>query len=156
MMEAMSTARSKSGEESWKPLHIGVVLGGRTDAAVTGEIHRLRQCVDHTLDQLTSSDNGAQAAVMVQFHVPGDVVSPDFQGMRIGSWIGNQRCQIVQVAVPADLHGLTEVAHFLALNLEWAVRVAAGHVFRWSSHLSTSQAAIVASHAAFQFQLTNR
>lgn len=152
----MPTARANPDEEPWKPLHIGVVLGGRTDAVVTREIRRLRECVDHALDELAPSDNRGQAEVMVQFHLPGDVVSPDFEGMRIGAWIGKQRCQIVQVAVPADLHGPGDAADFIALNLERAVRVAAEQMFRCSSHVSTSQAAIVAYFAASELRLTNR
>lgn len=156
MMEAMPTARANPNEGAWRPLQSGVVLGGGTDPAVTDEIRKLEECVDHALDQLAPRDSGVQAKVMVQFHVPGDVVSPDFEGTRIGAWIGRQRCQIVQVALPADLHGPGDVGDFFALNLERAVGVAAQQRFRWSSRLSTSQAAIVARFAAFELRLTNR
>jgi hypothetical protein len=151
----MQTAPANHDDEPWKPLQVGVVFGGRSDGVVAAEICRLRECVDRAIERLAPSDTG-QADVLVQFHLPGDVVSPDFEGMRIGSWIGKQRCQIIQVALPANLRDPADVVEFLAWNLERAVRLAGKQIrFRRSSVLSTSQASIVASVAASELRPTN-
>lgn len=149
MIDAMPMAADNRDEERWKPVHIGVVFGGRSDGAVAGEVHRLRECVDQVIEQLTPCDNGNQAEVMVQFHLASDVLVPDFEGMRIGPWIRTRRCQIVQVAVPADLCERADVAEFLVSNFEQAVRLVAEQMWRFQrlADYSASQAAIVASLA---------
>jgi hypothetical protein len=107
------------------------------------------------IEQFAPDNRGGQADVMVQFHLPGDVISPDFQGMRIGSWLGHRRCQIVQVAMPADLCEPAGIAEFLASNLQDALRLAAHYLRFRRSPLSTSHAALVATNAACEIRGTN-
>jgi len=158
MMEAVSTSRDMVAEEPWSPLSIGVIFGGRTPAVVEGEIRRLRECVDRAIEGLASGADAGQAEVVVEFHVPGDVIAPDYEGMRTGNWIGKRRCQVIQVAVPAGLQDPRDLVEFLASNLEQAVTLAAERMrrFRRSSELSTAQAAIVAAAAASEIRSTTR
>jgi hypothetical protein len=152
----MQVVPADHDSEPWKPLQVGVVFGGRSDGVVTAEICRLRECVDRAIERLAPSDTG-QANVMVQFHLPGEVVSPNFEEMRIGSWIGKLRCQIIQVALPASLRDPADLVEFLPWNLERAVRLAGKQIrSRRSSVLSTYQASIVASVAASELRQLNR
>ncbi len=46
--------------------------------------------------------------IVVEFHVPGEVLDVEFSGLRTGSFFRRERAQVVQVAVPADI---AESAH---------------------------------------------
>jgi hypothetical protein len=156
----MPTAKERLDQEPWRPLSIGAVSGGgpATDAVVR-EISTLARCVRRAVEGLGPGDDANQAAVNVVFHVPGPLLSPDYEGMRTGSWIGKRRLQVVQVAVPSDLGDPAEVTEFLASNLESAVPLAAERIgrFRRSSDLLTSKAAAAAATAAAEMRSrTNR
>ena len=150
----MPTARNNPDAGQWKPLHIGVVFGWRSDDALAGEVRRLEECVDRAIERLAPCDDGAQAEVMVQFHLPGALLLPDFEGMRIGPWIATRRCQIVQVAAPADLCEPADMAEFVRSNFERAVQLVAEQMWRFRrlAESSASQAAIIALIAVHELR----
>ncbi|MBM7829448.1 hypothetical protein JOE59_000153 [Agromyces cerinus] len=68
----------------------------------------------------------------VVFHVPGPLLTPDYEGIRTGTLSRRDRLIQVQVAVPADLGSLgeQEVCRHLADRLVEAVDLAKATVAR--------------------------
>jgi hypothetical protein len=82
-----------------EPLSIGAVIGGHTQrtrawSAALGEL---------TLD-IAEARTGVTSAlnVNVVFHVPGDILKPDYSGVRTGSFSRKLSLLMVQVALPEE------------------------------------------------------
>lgn len=93
---------SRRGIEVAEPaqaLSIGAVIGGSTPQNARWEagIIRLTRRVSAARGSLTAPLN-----VNVVFHVPGDILQPEFVGVRTGSYRKRDSLLMVQVAVPAD------------------------------------------------------
>ncbi len=80
-------------------LSIGSVVGGATtqNAAWREAIKHLRSRVTHERLGVVAPLN-----VNVVFHVPGNLISPDYEGVRTGSWSRKRALIMVQAAVPAE------------------------------------------------------
>lgn len=88
-------------ESPYRPisLSVGVIVGGFTsESRIWREaLMRLSRDVSGVRDQLDSELN-----INVEFHVPGHLIAPDFQGVRTGAFRKSDRLLKVQVAVPVD------------------------------------------------------
>ena len=82
-----------------KPLSVGVIVGGFTaESKIWREaLVRLSRGVSGLRDQLDSDLN-----INVEFHVPGHLITPDFQGIRSGTFRKADRLLKIQVALPVD------------------------------------------------------
>jgi hypothetical protein len=82
-----------------KPLSVGVIVGGFTaESKIWREaLMRLSRGVSGMRDQLDSELN-----INVEFQVPGNLVTPDFQGIRTGTFRKADRLLKIQVALPVD------------------------------------------------------
>ncbi|MDQ0825559.1 hypothetical protein QFZ60_001732 [Arthrobacter sp. B2I5] len=82
-----------------KQLSVGVIVGGFTpESRIWREaLMRLSRDVSGVRDQLSSDLN-----LTVEFHVPGHLIAPDFQGVRTGTFRKADRLLKVQVGVPVD------------------------------------------------------
>lgn len=112
-------------EEQAKVFSIGSVVGGRTagNRAWTDEIARLTS-------EVVAARAGMEAPLNlnVVFHVAGNLIQPDFEGVRIGTFRKAQRLLMVQVALSEaappeprpELLGLLEDA--VAEAESWSIR----------------------------------
>ena len=82
-----------------KALSVGVIVGGFTaQSKVWREaLMRLSRDLSGIAGQLKSDFR-----INVEFHVPGHILSPEFQGVRTGTFRKADRHLKVQVAVPND------------------------------------------------------
>lgn len=80
-----------------KPLSVGVIVGGFTaESRIWREaLMRLSRGVSDLRDQ---ADSGLK--INVEFQVPGNLLAPDFQGVRTGAFRKTDRLLKVQVAIP--------------------------------------------------------
>jgi hypothetical protein len=101
-------------------------------------------------DALAPADPSTEAAVDVTLHVPGPLLSPDYEGMRTGRWVKDKRLLVVQVAVPECLFGSSEaeINTFFAKSLREAVELAAGYLAKKNFDLSLEQARVIADRSA--------
>jgi hypothetical protein len=155
----VAKAKKMLDQEPWVVLSVGAMFGGSgIPETVRKGIQSLAQYVKRAREALPPFTEANAAGVNVVFHVPGDILQPDFKGMRTGSWFGKRRTQVVQVAVPSDLRDPHDVADFLAESVEQAVREAAYRMsrFRRSSDLTTSQAVAAATAAAAALRAANQ
>ena len=138
------------GDGAWVPLSIGAIHGGVTSTAVEQGFRQLASCVRRAVEAVTLEDVEAEASVNVVFHVPGNMIKPDYEGIRTSSWRGARRVQVMQVAVPEDLTDRSAVPEFLASSLVEAVDLAVPELARYkrSRHLRTDLARQVAVRAA--------
>jgi hypothetical protein len=76
---------------------VGVIVGGFTPKSRIWReaLIRLSRDVAGVRDQLNSNLN-----LNVEFHVPGNLIAPGFQGVRTGTFRKTDRLLKVQVAVP--------------------------------------------------------
>jgi len=81
-------------------LAIGSVVGGMTMTA-----RRWQSAIDGLARRVAHvrSDVLSPLRVNIVFHVPGDLVSPEFQGTRIARYSKKQALLLVQIALPVDL-----------------------------------------------------
>lgn len=82
-----------------KALSVGVIVGGFTaQSKVWREVlMRLSRDLSGLAGHLES-----EFRINVEFHVPGSILSPEFQGVRTGTFRKADRHLKVQVAVPND------------------------------------------------------
>ena len=82
-----------------KPLSVGVIVGGFTvESKIWREaLIRLSRAVSGIREQFDSDLN-----INVEFHVPGHLTSPDFEGIRTGTYRKADRLLKIQVALPVD------------------------------------------------------
>lgn len=80
-----------------KSLSVGVIVGGFTAESKTWReaLIRLSRSVSGIRDQFDSDLN-----INVEFHVPGHLTSPDFEGIRTGTFRKADRLLKIQVALP--------------------------------------------------------
>jgi hypothetical protein len=84
---------------------------------------RLSQGVSGLRDQLESDFN-----INVEFQIPGDIISPDFQGVRTGAYRKADRLLKIQVAVPLDppddpyAYGVQAIRDAVDTAEAWSVR----------------------------------
>lgn len=86
-------------EEPVHVLSIGSVVGGltRANAAWREGVKRLGRRVAETRSGVTSPLN-----INVVFQIPGNMVTPDFEGARTGTFAASERLLMVQVALPEE------------------------------------------------------
>ncbi|MEI2732704.1 MAG: hypothetical protein V9G08_12030 [Dermatophilaceae bacterium] len=80
-----------------KVLSFGSVIGGRTMAnrGWSESIRALTRAIAAHRDGITSDIN-----VNIEFHVPGNLLRPEFEGIRTGTFRKSDRLIKVQVALP--------------------------------------------------------
>jgi hypothetical protein len=78
---------------------VGVIVGGFTVESKTWweALVRLSRAVSDIRDHFDSDLN-----INVEFQVPGHLITPDFQGVRTGTFRKADRLLKIQVAVPVD------------------------------------------------------
>ncbi|WP_309063304.1 hypothetical protein [Streptomyces sp.] len=86
-------------KEAPQVLSIGFVVGGQTSTN-SGWVEALR----HLGREVIAARQGVTADinVNVEFHVPGNLLEPDFQGVRTGTFRKADRLLKVQVALPPN------------------------------------------------------
>lgn len=82
-----------------KSLSVGIIVGGFTaESRIWREaLIRLSRAVSGLRDHVDSELN-----INVEFQVPGNLLAPDFQGVRTGTFRKADRLLKVQVALPVD------------------------------------------------------
>jgi hypothetical protein len=82
-----------------KAVSIGVIVGGLTDQSKVWReaLTRLSRDLSGLAGQLES-----EFRINFEFQVPGNIISPDFQGVRTGTFRKADRHLKVQIAVPND------------------------------------------------------
>jgi hypothetical protein len=108
-----------------KPLSVGVIVGGFTaESKIWREaLMRLSRGVSGLRDELDSGLN-----INVEFHVPGHLIAPDFQGSRTGAFRKADRLLKIQVALPVDppadpySFGLQAMREAVDVAEVWSVR----------------------------------
>jgi hypothetical protein len=93
----MVASISASESEPTYVLSVGAVYGGPEKQPWRDGVHDLMQRVAALRDGVASQLN-----VNVVFHVPGSVLTPDFEGIRTGSFRRRDSLLMVQVALPRD------------------------------------------------------
>ena len=132
-----------------RALYISAVLGGGTTMQdVEAQIRRLAGIVRQLDESLPAQDPVHEAAVDATFHVPGDILRPEYEGLRTGRWVKAKQLLVVQIAVPADLSGSPAIEKFLAESLGQAVTLASEYLARRRLGLSVDRAARIASDAS--------
>ena len=108
-----------------KALSVGVIVGGFTAQSKVWRqaLMRLSQGVSGLRDQLESDFN-----INVEFQITGDIISPDFQGVRTGAYRKADRLLKIQVAVPLDppddpyAYGVQAIRDAVDTAEAWSVR----------------------------------
>ncbi|HVF06498.1 MAG TPA: hypothetical protein VNA20_16775 [Frankiaceae bacterium] len=123
--------------EEFAPLSVGVIEGGWSPS-----MHRWSDAVLRLMRCVRDKREGIETdlRVNVVYQVPGDLLAPDFAGVRTGRYSKKDRALIVQVALPetapedvdADVHG--RLLDAVAEAESWARkrRVADGLPELWS------------------------
>ncbi|MDQ0850650.1 hypothetical protein QFZ65_002588 [Arthrobacter sp. B3I9] len=108
-----------------KALSIGVIVGGLgAQSKVWREaLTRLSRDLSDIVGQLESDFR-----INVEFQIPGDIISPDFQGVRTGAFRKADRHLKIQVAVPNDppadpyAYGVHAIGDAVDAAEAWSVR----------------------------------
>lgn len=136
-------------------LVVSSVLGG--DSALVRTVDRQLKALARAVAAADAAESGGrqgdamdEVLVDVTYHVPGPILSPDYVGLRTGSWVGRSNRQIVQVAVPSDL-APEQTDDFLVSSLVEAVGIAASHLAKRRSQKSVAVAAEVAERVRARF-----
>jgi hypothetical protein len=93
-------AISKPDSEPTYVLSVGAVYGGPEQQLWRDGVNSLMQRVATMREGVASQLN-----VNVVFHVPGSVLSPDYEGVRTGSFSKRDSLLMIQVALPLDPPG---------------------------------------------------
>ncbi|MGO4473101.1 hypothetical protein AB4Y95_14340 [Arthrobacter sp. M-10] len=88
-----------SVNESAKVLSLGSILGGRTptNRGWVDGINQLMRQISSARDGVTSN-----IKVTVEFHIPGNLIAPDYEGVRTGYFRKADSLIKVQVALPPE------------------------------------------------------
>ena len=116
--------------EPAQALSIGVIIGGSTpeNARWRAGIQSLTRRIIAARGDMTTPLN-----VNVVFQVPGDILQPEFVGVRTGSYRKRDSLLMVQVALPAeeppDVDGvlMALVSEAIAEAERWALRRRVAH-----------------------------
>jgi len=103
-------------------IYVGAIFGGRE--AMSSKIGSAISKIKRLAGGCEMDDSGSLDIV---FHVPGTLLSPDYDGVRTGTFSRKKPLLQIQSAVPQDLNDedeVTEVARSLLPLLRQAVRVA--------------------------------
>lgn len=88
-----------TNDEAAKSLSIGMIVGGRTlgNRAWIEAIQQLMKDVIAARDGIESDIN-----VNIEFHVPGNFLTPEFDGVRTGTFRKSDSLLKVQAALPSE------------------------------------------------------
>jgi len=103
-------------------IYIGAIFGG--PGGMSSKIGSAISKIKHLAGE---REMDASGSLDIVFHVPGSLLSPDYDGVRTGTFSRKKRLLQVQIAVPQDLTDkdeVTEVARSLVPLLRQAVRLA--------------------------------
>jgi hypothetical protein len=108
-----------------KALSVGVIVGGLTaQSKVWREaLTRLSRDLSGVAGQFESDFR-----INVEFQIPGNIISPDFQGVRTGAFRKADRHLKIQVAVPNDppadpyAYGVHAIGNAVDAAEVWSVR----------------------------------
>jgi hypothetical protein len=82
-------------------LSVGAIMGGMVTSDVWEQaVHEVRKSV-----KVLRAGKDSPIAVNVIFQIPGEVLQPDFSGVRTGYYSKKDRHLIVQVAIPETAPG---------------------------------------------------
>lgn len=128
----------------WAPIYISIVIGGptRENRVIRNALDRVGRRVDEV--EFTPAEG--EAGVEIEFHVTGDLLAPDYEGMRTGRWSNKDNVQVVQIAVPTALEKgeEDEVVTELLRMIPEAVELAAQRLAHRRIKLDLSQARSIA------------
>jgi hypothetical protein len=100
-------------------IYISSILGG---PEVEGS--EIDRAIKRVIGLRRSGQEGDFGSLDVVFHIPGSMVSPDYQGLRTGKFSRKERMLMVQVSVPPDIVRSDGAEGFVVRALEEAVRMA--------------------------------
>jgi hypothetical protein len=130
--------------DEWRPLYLSAVISGSTatNRGIRAAVSRLARMVDE-VDWVPADD---EAAVDWELHVSGNLLQPNYVGMRTGRWVRWSRVFVVQYAVPVQLEGSAEdeVVDHLRSRLLDAVTLAEDGLTMKRQRLPVRQARIIA------------
>lgn len=86
-------------DEPVKVLSLGSVIGGRT-LANRGWSEAIRELTRRIADHRDGVESAVNVNVNVEFHVPGNLLRPEFEGIRTGAFSKSDSLIKVQVALP--------------------------------------------------------
>jgi hypothetical protein len=118
-----------------KPLYVSMIIGGssRENASAIAAVN----AVGRLSDELSERVEPEGLKVDLTFHVPGPIVSPDYEGVRTGRYVPAKELLVVQAAVPVPLNRERAQA-FMADVLRRTAELATGYVERRKLGLSTA------------------
>jgi hypothetical protein len=136
-----------------RSLWVSAVLGGPGGPAeIEPWIRRLAGAVRRADEQLPTGPTSSDLTVDATFHVPGELLRPDYDGIRTGRWTPKKLLLVVQVAVPETMPSGSTVPQFVTSALLDAVSVAGQWAAARRPALSVARAAEVARVAALEIR----
>jgi hypothetical protein len=134
-------------DESWHPLYVGSVIGGKNPAntGIVTALDRLSQIVKG----VGWHDEGDESGVDLVFHVSGPLLAAPYTGMRTGRYSKTERLVGVQIAVPVELENQPpeQVLPVLADSAVEAAELAAATLAKRKNALPVRLAVDVARRA---------
>jgi len=126
-----------------------VVRAGCTMDDVNDALSLLAGLVRREDESCPSPPSPDEATIDVTFHLPGAIARPNFEGIRTGRWLKDEKLLVVQVAVPEALSGGSDTANaFVARSLVDAVGAAARHLTKQGLDVSAERARRIAIRVA--------
>ncbi len=86
-----------------KALYVSLVIGGSSRENTTAVA--AVEAIGRLSDDVCARVPPVGLKVGLTFHVPGPIVSPDYQGVRTGRYVADDQLLVVQAAVPVPLQG---------------------------------------------------
>jgi len=107
-------------------IYVGAVLGGpdvRDSGLVTGI-----QTVSRAFDASRPTNTEHSATLDLVFHVPGNLISPKFDGQRTAKFSRRERTLMIQIAVPTDKIHSDCPEQFLFASIAKAIPLGVAHL----------------------------
>jgi hypothetical protein len=118
-----------------KALYVSLMIGGLSDensSAVAAV-----EAIGRLSDDVCASVPPVGLNVDLTFHVPGSIVSPDYQGVRTGRYAADDQLLVVQAAVSVPLYG--EAARtYMAVVLRRTVELSKAYLKKRKLNLSSA------------------
>ena len=104
-------------------IYVGAVDGGpELEGSLADRLLTAIMCATEACTG--SAECEAGPAINVVYHVPGSIISPDWEGVRDGKFSRKRQLLMVQVAVPSELLDSPALKEFMLESLQKASEVA--------------------------------
>lgn len=100
-------------------IYISSVLGG---PELEGS--NIDRAIKKAVDLRGAGVEGSFGSLDVVFHVPGSILRPDYQGIRMAKFSRKERMLMVQIGVPPEMVMAQEAEGFVIRSLRQAVKLA--------------------------------